>query len=234
MTKLVLLHGWGATGRVWHQQAAYFQTWAEVLTPTLPAWDAAWLSDYLDELPLASCVLVGWSLGGMLLVEALSERQGVVPGGLVLAGVAPVFTRRPDYPWGQPPGVVRAMRRGLQANPRQVLAEFARQCLAPEEITYHDQAQAVFASPPPVATLAAGLDYLLTRDLRPLLPGLPAGAALIQGQEDRITPPAQGEFLHEQLSGAGLSNLPGAGHLPFLTQAPEFNRIIAQCLNHVN
>ncbi len=39
--------------------------------------------------------------------------DGPAPGGLVLVGVAPVFTRRPDYPWGQPPGVVRAMRRAL-------------------------------------------------------------------------------------------------------------------------
>jgi pimeloyl-ACP methyl ester carboxylesterase len=234
MTTLVLFHGWGATGRVWHQQAAYFKDRAEVLTPTLPVWDAAWLSDYLSALPLESCLLVGWSLGGMLLLEALSGPRGALPGGLILAGVAPVFTRRPDYPWGQPPAVVRAMRRGLKADPRQVVADFASQCLAPGEAAYHDQAQALFASPAAVATLAAGLDYLLTRDLRPLLPALPPGAALIQGQEDRIVSPAQGEFLREQLSGSRLHNLPGAGHLPFLTQAPEFNRIIAECLSTVN
>jgi len=234
MIRLVLLHGWGATGQVWHQQAAYFKDRAEVLTPTITAWDAAWLSDYLSELPLESCVLMGWSLGGMLLVEALSGRKGAGPGGLVLAGVAPVFTRRPDYPLGQPPGVVRAMRRGLQNSPRQVLAEFARQCLALGENVYTDQTQAAFAFPAAVETLAAGLDYLLSRDLRPLLPGLPAGTVLIQGQEDRIVPPAQGEFLREQLSEARLYNLPGAGHLPFLTQAPVFNGIIAECLSTVN
>ncbi len=126
------------------------------------------------------------------------------------------------------------MRRGLQNHPRQVLAEFARQCLAPGEAAYQDQAQAAFAAPPAVATLAAGLDYLLSRDLRPLLPGLPAGAVLIQGQEDRITFPAQGEFLQAQLAGARMYNLPGAGHLPFLTQAPVFNGIIAECLNTAN
>jgi pimeloyl-[acyl-carrier protein] methyl ester esterase len=234
MTTLVLLHGWGATSQVWHQQAAYFQDRAEVLAPTIPVWDAAWLSDYLGALPLASCVLVGWSLGGMLLVEALSGHRPAVPGGLVLAGVAPVFTRRPDYPLGQPPAVVRAMRRGLKDNLRQVLAEFASQCLAPGEITYDNQALAAFASPPEVETLATGLDYLLTSDLRPLLPGLPQGAFIIQGQEDRIVSPDQAEFLREQLSGARLYNLPGAGHLPFLTQVPEFNRIIAECLSTVN
>ena len=86
--------------------------------------------------PLQECLLVGWSLGGMLLLEALSRLPDPPPGGLVLVGVAPVFTRRPDYPWGQPPGVVRAMRRALTKNPPQVLAEFAEQCLAPGEAAF--------------------------------------------------------------------------------------------------
>jgi pimeloyl-ACP methyl ester carboxylesterase len=234
MTTLVLFHGWGATGKVWHPQAEHFQDRATVLTPTIPAWEAAWLSQYLGELPLKESLLVGWSLGGMLLAEALSDRTGAPPAGVVLVGVSPVFTRRPDNPWAQPPAVVRAMRRGLKSNSRQVLAEFARQCLAPGESSYLSQAQAAFAPTPNSETLAAGLDYLLTRDLRPLLPGLPPGAAIIQGQEDQIVPAAQGRFLRDQLSGAKLYDLPGAGHLPFLTQAPEFNGIIAECLKTVN
>lgn len=234
MTTLVLLHGWGATGNVWQPQAAYFQDRARVLTPTFPVWEADWLADYLGELPLEECVLVGWSLGGMVLLEALNGHQGTPPGGLVLAGVAPVFCRRPDYPWGQSPAVVRAMRRGVKENPGQVLAEFVAQCLAPTEGEFGAQAQAAFGSPPALESLIAGLDYLLTRDLRPLLPGLPPGAVIVQGQEDRIVLPAQGRVLRDQLSEARSYDLPGVGHLPFLTQAPEFNRIVEECLNRVN
>ena len=234
MTTLVLLHGWGASGAAWQPQAEHFQDRVTVVTPTFPVWEAAWLSEYLSELPLNECVLVGWSLGGMLLVEALSGRQGRPPKGVVLVGVAPVFTRRPDYTLGQPAALVRAMRRGLKDDPRQVLAEFAAQCLAPGEAAYHAQVQAAFGSPPALGTLTAGLDYLLTRDLRPLLPGLPPGAVIIQGQEDRIVDPAQGSVLRDQLAGARLYDLPGAGHLSFLTQASAFNRIIAECLSRVN
>jgi pimeloyl-[acyl-carrier protein] methyl ester esterase len=234
MTTLVLLHGWGAGGDVWQPQMEYFQDRARVLTPTLPVWEVDWLSEYLRELPLNECVLVGWSLGGMLLLEAISSRRSDPFGGLVLVGVAPVFTRRPDYPWGQPPAVVRAMRRGVKDNPRQVLDEFAAQCLAPDEAAYYAQAQAAFGAPLACGTLTAGLDYLLTCDLRPLLPGLPPETVIIQGQEDRIVPPAQGRFLRDQLPKARLYDLPGAGHLPFLTQALAFNRIIEECLNRVN
>ncbi|MCK9376902.1 MAG: alpha/beta hydrolase [Syntrophobacterales bacterium] len=230
MNNLVLFHGWGATGRVWARQAEYFQDRLTVRAPTIPAWESDWFTEYLRGLPLQECLLVGWSLGGMLLLAALSELAPLRPAGLVLAGVAPVFTRRPDHPWGQPPAVVRAMRRGLKANQRQVLADFADQCLVVEETAFVAQAREAFAFPAPAAALAAGLDYLLQADLRPLLPGLPPGAVIIQGQADRIMDPAQGRYLAEQLPGARLHLLPGAGHLPFLTQAAAFNRILQACL----
>jgi pimeloyl-[acyl-carrier protein] methyl ester esterase len=234
MSTLVLFHGWGASGRVWERQAAAFGHRLTVLTPTAPAWKAGWYVDYLRALSLSECLLVGWSLGGMLLLEALSSLTDPPPGGLVLVGVAPVFTRRADYPWGQPPAVVRAMRRALKDNPPQVLAQFAEQCLAPGEAALVSQAREAFAAPGDAGILAAGLDYLLSRDLRPLLPNLPAGAVVIQGQEDRIVDPGQGHFLQEQLAGASLNLLPGAGHLPFLTQAAAFNGILEQCLSTMN
>ena len=112
-----------------------------------------------------------------------------------------------------------------------MLAEFAEQCLAPGEAAFASQAREALASQAGPETLAAGLDYLLHRDLRPLLSRLPGGAVVIQGQEDRIVPPAQGEFLQEQLPGARLNLLPGAGHLPFLTQPAAFNGILEQCLS---
>ncbi|MDP2045605.1 MAG: alpha/beta fold hydrolase [Deltaproteobacteria bacterium] len=231
MTTLVFFHGWGASGGVWEPQVAAFGHRMPVLTPTAPVWEVGWFSEFLGGLDLQECLLVGWSLGGMMLLEALSRLTDPPPDRLVLVGVAPVFTRRPDYPWGQPLAVVRAMRRALKENPPQGLAEFAEQCLAPGEAAFGSQAREVFAVPAPAGTLAAGLDYLLHQDLRPLLPRLPAGAVVVQGQADRIVDPAQGWFLQEQLPGAQLHFLPAAGHLPFLTQAAAFNGILETCLS---
>jgi pimeloyl-ACP methyl ester carboxylesterase len=231
MTTLVFFHGWGASGQVWERQAAAFGGRMPVLTPTVPVWEVDWLAEYLRGLDLQECLLVGWSLGGMQLLEALSRHQAPPPNGLVLVGVAPVFTQRPDYPWGQPLAVVRAMRRTLRNNTPQVLAEFSEQCLAPGEAAFAAQAREAFAVPAATGTLAAGLDYLLQCDLRPLLSSLPAGAVVIQGQADRIVDPAQGRFLQEHLPGARLNLLPAAGHLPFLTQAAAFNGILEQCLS---
>jgi pimeloyl-ACP methyl ester carboxylesterase len=227
---LALLHGWGASGRIWQRQAEAFAGRAAVLAPDIPVWDANWLRTYLEKLPLRTSVLVGWSLGGMLLLEALASLGGPSLAGLALVGAAASFCTRLDYPYGQPPAVVRAMRRGLKSAPGRVLAQFAGSCLASGEENFREEVLTRFASPPHPENLAGGLDYLLHRDLRAGLSRIAPGAVLVQGEQDGIVAANQAGFLQEQLPGARLHLLPGAGHLPLVTQAVAFNEILAEML----
>ena len=229
MKALILLHGWGAGGDIWQRQAAAFGHLLPVLTPTIPTWEAGWVSAYLQELPLETNVVVGWSLGGMLLLEALAG-LGAAPASLVLVGVAATFCRRPDHPWGQNPAAVRAMRRGLKDDPRKVLRDFASSCLAPGEEPFLGEAAAFFGAPAYLENLGPGLDYLLNQDLRGRLHQTTGRPTIIQGEEDRIVPPAQALFLKDQIPGARLYLLKGAGHLPFLTQTAAFNKILQELL----
>jgi pimeloyl-[acyl-carrier protein] methyl ester esterase len=226
MTHLVLLHGWGASGRVWQRQAEAFGEKYTVLAPRIPRWDAGWLDEYLIQLPMRESVLVGWSLGGMLLLESLARLKGPAPAAAVLVGVPAVFCRRPDHPWGQPVAAVRAMRQALNGTPRQVIRNFVRACLVLGEESYRPETAAGFDFESTAAYLAQGLDYLKNKDLRGLLPQIPGRVAIIQGGQDGIVPPAQAQFLHEHLPDASLHILPGAGHLPFITQAQVFNGIL--------
>jgi len=227
MKTMVLIHGWGTDGRIWQRQVAAFQDQLQVLTPTISAWKPRLLRDYLQGLPLGESLLVGWSLGGMLLLETLAQMK-VSPGGLVLVGTCASFCRHADYPWGQPAAVVRAMRRALQDDPRKVLEDFAFRCLAPGEENFRPETAALFGSTAPPDNLGPGLNYLLSQDLRPQLSQVPGAAVIIQGDQDRIVPPAQAEFLKERIPDARLYLLPGAGHLPFVTQARAFNEMLRE------
>lgn len=233
MKTLVLLHGWGASGAIWQRQTAVFGDDCRVLTPGIPRWDAGWLHDYLAAAPLRESVLVGWSLGGMLLLEALARLEGPKPLATVLVGVAPVFCRQPDHPWGQPVAALRAMRRSLRSEPRRVINDFARACLAPGEESFRPEVAAGFDFSATAVHLAAGLDYLRDKDLRGLLPGIPGRIIIIQGDQDKIVPPAQARFLQEHLPGSKLYLIAGAGHLPFLTQAGAFNGILRDCSQQI-
>ena len=227
MTFLVFFHGWAGDGRIWQRQAQAFQGRMEVLTPAMPGWDAGWVENYLGNLPLKECFLVGWSLGGMMLLEALACIDAA-PAGLLLVAGAASFCKRPDYPLGQTPAAVRAMRRALKTDAPGVVRDFVRRCLAPEEKALEEEVQTLFGPEPRPEALAPGLDYLLDKDLRPVLPRLSLNrVALVQGEQDEIITVEQAKFLHQHLPGSRLWNLPGAGHLPFFTQAEEFNRILA-------
>lgn len=227
--QMVLLHGWGATGAVWRRQAEAFEGVCEVQAPAIGRWDTAWVAHFLGHISLPQAVLIGWSLGGMLLLEALTESR-TQPMGLILVGVPAVFCQRQDHPWGQPPQAVRVMRRALKKDAPKVLRDFAGSCLAAGEEMFRGEVTDLFRPDMEATELAVGLDYLINADLRPRLARLPVKPVIVQGEADPIVPPEQARFLSEQLPGSRLVMLPGAGHAPFLTQAARFNEIVRKLM----
>ena len=230
MTNLVFLHGWGTSGHIWRRQTeAFAGAGLKVLTPTFPSCEVSWLVDYLKKLPLAETVLVGWSLGGMLLLEALS-RANLMPAKVVLVATPACFCAGEDHPVGQPRAAVRALRRTVRQDPRRGLADFAGRCLDPGEADFREEMLENFQYQEAGADLPSGLDYLLNTDLRHQLAAIPPGTLIIQGDEDTIVPPEQAEILSQYLKDAQVVRLPGAGHAPFLTQAEAFNEVIRKIM----
>ena len=226
MKTLVFFHGWGATGNIWRRQAeALAGQDVKVLTPTFPAWEVSWLLGYLQELHPAGTVLVGWSLGGMLLLEALGQGS-FVPGGVVLVATPASFCERADHPLGQSQAAVRALRRTVREDPRRGLADFAGRCLAPGEAHFQEEILREFQPRKNGINLAQGLDYLLNTDLRSQLSRVPPGVLIIQGERDTIVPPEQAEVLRQHLKDARVIRFPGAGHAPLVSRAEAFNEVV--------
>ena len=166
----------------------------------------------MTRLPLEETVLVGWSLGGMLLLEALGQLAGPPPAATVLVGVAPVFCQRPGHPWGQPVASVRAMRLGLRSDPTRVLTDFLASCLAPGEESFRDEAAAGFdftADPAHLALLSQGLDYLRDKDLCGLLPAPPRPGGHHPGGAGRHRGPGPGAVSPGALAGSEFAYLAG-------------------------
>ncbi len=83
-----------------------------------------------------------------------------------------------------------------------------------------------------VPTLVAALDALAQRtETCTELKNVTTPSLIICGEEDVITPPAQSESMHNNLSASEMVIIPNAGHLSNLEQPALFNEILQNYLN---
>jgi pimeloyl-[acyl-carrier protein] methyl ester esterase len=208
---------------------AYFLSWMDCLR------DWPGVLERLRALP-GRCVLVGWSLGGLLALRAALElepqKSPELPAkiaALVLVSATACMCAAEGYP-GADPRMLAAMRTRMNRNAGAVIEEFAAQCAAPDgdeetRLSWLRQASG-FSAP----EMQAGLDCLAALDLRERLEGVGARCRILHGECDRIVPVGSARFLAGRIRGAELEVLAGRGHaLPF-TAPMEIARAIASVL----
>lgn len=137
------------------------------------------------------CVPIGWSLGAMLLLDALPDLR--VARAVLIAGTA-CFTD--STPSGRGAERVRAMRLGLKRDPEATLERFYRDSYGPSVAPSLLRARARQALRQRDA-LEAGLDYLLNHDVRCSLPAIEAEVLAVALGEDAIVRPDASAALSE-------------------------------------
>lgn len=169
-----------------------------------------------QSIPSADYIVTG-SMGGLLAMEWLPKscRQ------LVLVSSTAKFCADEGYSYGTPEKVMRRMILQLKRNPEAVLEQFYKNVHYPH---------------PPISTqpgcsqdeLLAGLEYLLSSDLRPQIPNLKIPVLLLHGNDDRIIPSSAAEWLHAHLPNSQLQIFENDGHaLP----AHHFEKVINKILH---
>lgn len=121
---LVLLHGWGCDSHSWQPLVPALQAFADVVVVDLPGFGASapvpefdleTVLQRLEECLPPRCVLVGWSLGGMLAV-ALAERCPNSVQRVITLASNLTFVARPGWPSAMAPAVNRRFNTGFQAD----------------------------------------------------------------------------------------------------------------------
>lgn len=175
-------------------------------------------------------VLCGWSLGGLLALQAAATAPQRV-GGLILVGSTPCFTQRADWLAAQAPAVLAAFHAALAsdaaATRKRFIALLNQGDTQARALTRAlTAAQGVSAEPAPAA-LARGLDWLRDVDLRERLPQIDVPTLLIHGERDVLTPPAASRFLAATLPDAQFESFADAAHAPFLADPQRFAASVA-------
>ena len=224
---LIFLHGWGTDSNVWQRQTNYFEQHQPVLKPTIKKWAKQTVVELFNQTDLDDAVLIGWSLGAMMALEAFVEIRDRL-AGLLIIGAAARYCRGKDHPTGIEPVSLRAMKQRLQRDATGTTKDFFRLFFTTKEKQARTDFDRLSSSWTSAEAGGDGLDYLMKKDLRPLLPLIDIPTMIVHGEQDRICPLEQAEYLNKAIKDSSLRVFGGCGHMPFYSHADTFNSMLEE------
>jgi pimeloyl-ACP methyl ester carboxylesterase len=96
--------------------------------------------------------------------------------------------------------------------------------------TVYDPLYKMMTTTDPEGAAAAHRGRALRRDHTAILKNIKVPALIVVGTEDFFTPIPIAKFMSDNIPGAQLAVIDGAGHLPNMEAPKEFNRILASFL----
>lgn len=198
---------------------------------TVPAF-AGFVRDVMDDLGIQEAALIGTSLGGHVAAWLACEAPERVRG-LVLVGAVGLSPLAVPERAAIAQSIRETTRAGIERKLRYVLCDHS--LITPEWIEEEHRINTSPGAAQAFERLAhyfTGPDGIVTHGvvdrLGALTPRLPM--LLVWGKADAAVPLSVGEQSATTLTGARLLAVDGAGHLPYLERAEEFNGLVAEFL----
>lgn len=224
----VFLHGWGSDSRTWNPLCNLLpgrHTFIDLPGFGFAAADTSDLDSFLTQtgtqLP-QNCVLVGWSLGGMLATQLAHRNPGKVIALITIASNA-VFVARDDWPEAMERFTFEQFYGDFEQNAASTWTRFcALQALgdSKRKIVAQHLRQQTPPQPDGESVWQRGLRWLETLDNRQILAELAIPQYHLFGANDALVPAAAADHLRQLHPSAMLEVLPDSGHAPHLA-SPE-------------
>lgn len=242
---LVLVHGWAMNAAVWDglptRLTAGRRRWRIELpghgkSPLELRHDslAAWADACLEAAP-ERAVWLGWSLGGLVVLEAALRAR---LQALVLMTATPRFVRAPDWPAAMDADLLVRFHDSLAGDPAGTVNRFLTLQLMGSQGargSIKTLRQEIARRPPPNrVALETGLDLLRDTDLRERIPSLACPTLWLFGQRDNLVPAATSDAIQRLMPGARRHVIAGAAHAPFLSHPSPTGDIIDTFLREVS
>jgi 3-oxoadipate enol-lactonase len=236
---LVFLHGIGGAARGWRGQLDFFKSRYRAIawdmpgyggSAALPAVSIATLADalrdFLQQVGATRPVLVGHSIGGMIVQQLLTKSPDIA-GAVVLAQTSPAFGNaagdwqknfiearfgpldRGETMRTLAPSMVKDIV-GDEPDPAGI--ELARDCMASV----------------PEATYRATMLSMLGFDLRGALKNIAVPTLVLSGSKDKNAPAPTMAKMASYIPSAEYVEIEGAGHLVNLERPQKFNAALNQ------
>ena len=230
---LVVLHGWGLHSGIWsgvrEKLAAHFRLSLVDLpghgrSRGVAFGDARQVAHVLLEAVPGRAIWLGWSLGGMLALQAAAQAPRRVRG-LVMTAALPSFVARADWPFGMHADLFTAFERDLRDDYAPTLQRFlalqTRGVALGRDMLRELRAQLQRFGEPDGEALHAAMRVLADGDLRAPLAALDLPVLMLMGDRDTLVN-WRGARECRARRAITLDLFAGAGHAPFLSHAEEF------------
>lgn len=242
---IVFIHGFGGSGLWWSAQKDFLSKDYQVIVLDLPGHgQSGWMPVTLNDMAVDIRQILN-SLGALHVSVAASSFGGLIALELYrimadhimrisFVGSIPKFARGPNYPAGLDIAKIRTLSSQFNGNYASVLEIFFRSLFTIQErdserFKWVKQMYARQPVPHP-ESLKVFLDILEKTDLRDRLSSTICPLQFITGEEDYICPPEIMDWVAEHAYNARFDVIEGCGHLPFLTEMDEYNRLLEDFL----
>jgi 3-oxoadipate enol-lactonase len=231
---LMFLHGIGGAARAWRGQLSAFSNHYRAVAWDMPGYGgsappaqfsipafADALQDFLRQIGAAKPVLVGHSIGGMI-VQQLLAKDPDIASAVVLAQTSPAFGK-PDGDWQK--SFVAARLGPLDRGETMVslaptlVKELVGDDPDPDGMTLARDCMAAV----PEATYRATMLALIGFDLRNALAAISVPTLLLSGSKDNNAPAPMMAKMASYIPSARYVELAGIGHLANLERPATFN-----------
>ena len=238
---VVMIHGLGASGHIWQAQKDFLETNFQVVILDLPghgksAWMPVTLTEMavdirqiLSSIGIFQFSLIASSMGGLVALELYRQVASDI-GRISLVGSIPKFAKGPCYPAGLELDKIRTLSRQFDGDYASILDIFFRSLF-----TMKERGKERFKwvkeigrnEPlPQREALKSFLDILEKTDLRDRVASVSCPLQFITGTEDYICSRAAMDWVAGHTHNARFDFIEGCGHLPFLVEAEEYNRLL--------
>jgi pimeloyl-ACP methyl ester carboxylesterase len=238
---VVFVHGVWMSGRFFERQRPYFRERYRTIVLDLRghgrsehvhtghtvAQYARDLRAFMQALELRDAVVVGWSMGSLVLWEYVKQFGTDGLRAIVVVDQSPSDFKWPDWPQGflDFEGLAHVMA-AVQTDREALVRDFIP-LMFKDPPSEADTAWMVEEIVRPPCSVASAIIFDQTvQDFRPVLPSVTVPALIVTGADEKLVPLAAEQFVAEQMPDARLVVLEESGHCPFLEEPERFNQVV--------
>jgi 3-oxoadipate enol-lactonase len=242
---IIFIHGFPFDKKSWDRQLDFLKDTHRAIAVDIRGFGKSTLGDktvsielyaidlihFMDALKIEKAVVCGLSMGGYILLNAVSRFSDRFEA-IVLCDTQ-CIADSPDQKAGRAEAIKKIESGGLDDFAKDFIKKAFSEGIANEKENLLLTAKEVIDSTS-VDAVVAGLNAIAQRsDTCSILGEIKIPTLIICGDEDKITIPAQSEYLNQNIKNSKLRFIKGAGHLSNIEEPTEFNEYLLEFLKSI-